>query len=62
MNPAMSEYRRLATEDPAELVRRLARAESEIARLRAQLAGQKLIVRHLRRRLRRHLPPVRSTV
>jgi hypothetical protein len=62
MNPAMTEYRRLAAEDPAELVRRLARAESEIARLRVQLDGQRRIVRRLRARLRRHLPPVRSTV
>ena len=64
MNPAMSEYRRLAAEDPAELVRRLARAESEVERLRAQLDGQRRIVRRLRARLRNAaaLDSPRSTV
>ena len=61
MNPSMSEYRRLAAEDPVGLVHRLARAESENERLRAQLAGQRLIVRRLRARLRRVAAP-RSTV
>ena len=53
MNPAMSEYRRLAVEDPVELARRLARAEAEVHRLRVQLDGQRRIVRRLRVRLRR---------
>ena len=65
MNPAMSEYRRLAATDPVETARRLARAESEVERLRAQLDGQRRIVRRLRARLRRAgagLDPPRSTV